>query len=46
MRKEVFYGVFLDLRKAYYILECKWCSEIMVAYRVRPLKMIPLETYW
>ena len=45
-RKEVLYGVFLDLRKAYYILECKWCLEIMVAYRVGQWKMLPLKTYW
>ena len=46
LRKEVLYGIFLDLHKAYDALERSRCLEILEGYGVGPRARWLLRAYW
>ena len=46
MREEVLYVIFLDLTKAYDVLDRSRCLEILDGYGVSPSASRLLTTYW
>jgi hypothetical protein len=41
-----FYGVFLDLKKAFNAMDCKWCLLILEGYGVGPKMIRLIRNFW
>ena len=46
MSDDILYEIFLDMNKAYYVLERDCCMDILVAYGVVPQATCLLQWYW
>ena len=46
LREEFLYAIFLDLHKAYYVLDRSRCLEILEGCGVGPQSRRILQTYW